>query len=290
MTPLPVIPPLDLPGRRDFMKLVGLGAAAAMLPGCKPKAGAALRFFTPQEATAMSALADAIFPPDDQPGGAALGAVTYIDHLLSAFDSSPPEIFAGGPYSNRNPYPNPDGTASKQHPPDSLTTFLPLDRYAEAHWRLYLYGSDAVGGGPNDAVIGKTIGLRDQVRNGLQVVMSQATTSLDKQTPAQLEDTISNMDPTFRGTLISLVAQGCLSLPEYHGNLNGGGWKICHYEGDVQPFGFTHYDETTHQYVETASAPTSTPNPGTDPDPMDDDAVNLINIAITFLGGTTFNQ
>ena len=165
MGPLLVIPPLDLPGRREFMKLVGLGTAAAMIPGCKPKSSApTLRFFTAAEASGMAALADAIFPPDNAPGGSALGAVMYIDHFHSAFDVSTPEVFAGGPFSNRNPYPNPNGSPSKNFPTNELSNFLPLDRYAQAHWRLYLYGSDAVGGGPNDAVIGKTIGLRDQSR------------------------------------------------------------------------------------------------------------------------------
>jgi hypothetical protein len=271
------------------LKLIGISAAAAMLPGCRPKSSPpTYRFFNPAQVTAMAALADAIFPPDSAPGGSALGAVVYVDHFLSAFDVSPPEILAGGPYSGRAPIPNPDGTPSKQFPPDGFATFLPLDRVAEAHWRLYLYGSDAVGGGPNDAVLGKTIGLRDQVTDGLQKVMASASPPLDKQTPVQLAETLAGLDPTFQTTLIQLVAQGVLSAPEYQGNRNGDGWKICHYEGDVQPYGFTQYDMTTGKYVERSDAPTSTPNTAPDPDPLDDDTRTLIGIAILALGGTNF--
>lgn len=287
--PLPVVPPLDLPGRREVLKLIGLSAAAAMLPGCKPKSSApTYRFFTPAQASAMAALADAIFPPDTAPGGSALGAVVYIDHFLSAFDVSPPELLSGGPYSNRNPYPNPDGTPSKQYPPDGFATFLPLDRVAEAHWRLYLYGSDAVGGGPNDAVLGKTIGLRDQITSGLAAVMASASPPLEQQTAVQLSETVAGLDPTFQTTLVQLVSQGVLSAPEYQGNLNSGGWQICNYEGDVQPYGFTQYDMTTGKYVERADHPTSTANPGPDPDPLDSDTESLISIAILALGGTNF--
>ena len=68
----------------------------------------------------------------------------------------------------------------------------------------------------------------------------------------------------------------------------GSGWKTIHYEGDVQPFGFTQFDSIAGTYRERAGSPTSGPNPGADPDPLDDDTRDLIRTAIAFLGGSEF--
>src|SRR5437588_598010 len=67
--------------RREFIELVSTGALVALLPGCgdsaMPPAGP--RFLTDDERAVLAAFADYILPPDDQPGGARLGTVSYTD-------------------------------------------------------------------------------------------------------------------------------------------------------------------------------------------------------------------
>src|SRR5207245_2032191 len=89
----------QLPSRRQVLKWVGAGAAAAAWPsGCGNKVARwAPSFFTDQERRALGALADAVLPPDDQPGGSALGAVAFIEKLATVYEAptAVPEIYAG---------------------------------------------------------------------------------------------------------------------------------------------------------------------------------------------------
>src|SRR5207302_1925543 len=81
------------------------------------------------------------------PGGRALGAARYIEKLLTAFDHRRPLIYAGGPFSGRNPFPDNDtGTPSHVRPRDGLGHFVALTREQELRWRAELFGSDHVPG------------------------------------------------------------------------------------------------------------------------------------------------
>ncbi len=101
--------------RRRFLGLIGGGAASLALPlpplvlgGCGNGSGATHRFFTPAERATLEALVDRIFPADHDPGALALGAVSYIERLLTAFEGAdPPRIYAGGPLSGRQPFADP---------------------------------------------------------------------------------------------------------------------------------------------------------------------------------------
>src|SRR5262245_26830840 len=117
--------------RRGILRALGAVAATTALPGCSANENVspvAPPFFSPAERRALGALANSVLPPDDTPGGAALGAVVYIERLLTAFDVEPPPLFAGGPYSGRTPFPDGAGGASTERPPNDFATFLPLDR------------------------------------------------------------------------------------------------------------------------------------------------------------------
>ena len=95
---------------------------------------------------------------------AAMGAVGYIERLLTAFDVTPPALHAGGPFSGRRP-----GATQ-----NDFARFLPLSRVSEAGWRLRLYGSAGVsGGGPNDKVLGPVRGLRERVKQTLAMALAQ---------------------------------------------------------------------------------------------------------------------
>src|SRR5215470_670960 len=118
--------------RRQLFRLFGGAAALAALPACGSDGD---RIFTAGQLAALRAFADVIIPEDDLPGGAKLGAVEYIERLITAFDADVPAIFAGGPFSDR---------AGAAH--DDFADFIELDRVADAAWRLRVLGSGAVGG------------------------------------------------------------------------------------------------------------------------------------------------
>src|SRR5437867_7819189 len=96
-------------GRREFLKALAVVFAAIAAPATafrRAWASARGRFLTRHEFATLQALCDRIIPPDTDPGAAALGAAVYIGRLLSAFDRRLPRIFAGGPFSGRNPFPD----------------------------------------------------------------------------------------------------------------------------------------------------------------------------------------
>jgi hypothetical protein len=284
------------PTRRELLQWSAAALAASSLPtlACYDESGTAITvvkpgFFTPDERRAFAALANAILPPDGDPGGADLGAVAYIERLLTAFDSDPPALFAGGPYSGRQPFADEQGAPSTSYPPNDFTTFQPLDRVTEAAWRLRIFGSQGLpGGAPNEAILGPVVGLRDQLRKGLADAIQTAPAPLDTMAPADLASFFSGLAPSFRDLLIELVSEAAFAAPEYGGNVGLAGWTFCHFEGDTQPLGYSLYDEVAGTYHERPEAPMSTPNPGPDPDPMDADTRAFITEIVGFTGGRVY--
>jgi hypothetical protein len=252
-----------------------------------------MTFFTDAERRALGALANAVLPPDQDPGGEALGAVPYIERLLTALDgvgpNDVPPILAGGPYSGRQPFSDGNGAPSTTFPKDDFTNYLPLDRVSLAAWRLALFGSAGVdGGGPNDLIAGAVIGLRDQVKNGVEAAMQGSPQPLETLSPADLATAFAGLDRVFRDTLIELVAEAAFGAPEYGGNVNLAGWKLTHFEGDSQPLGYSIYDAAAAGYKERPDAPVSTANTSADPDPLDDDTRNFVTTIVQAAGGMVF--
>jgi hypothetical protein len=269
--------------RRDLLRYAGGVAVATAIPfslgGCDngtsppPPTG----FFTDEERAALAALANAVLPADDGlPGGAALGAVEYIERLLTAFDAAdathPPAIYAGGPFSGRAPYSDDSGAPTTSFPPNSFATFLPLDRVKDAGWRVQLFGSSALpGGAPNDALLGPVTGLRDQVKAGLaDAIKGSVELGFGDLATLSQDDLITylnKLEPTFHDLIIELVQEACFCPPEYGGNVNLGGWQLAHFEGDQQPRGYSVWSNAQNQYVERPEAPMSTAG-GPDPEPL----------------------
>jgi hypothetical protein len=285
--------------RRDVLRYIGGVTVAATVPlptlGCSTTpAPASTGFFTDDERTALGALANAVIPPDDKPGGQALGAVEYIEGLMTAFDNESatvaPTIFAGGPFSGRNPWPDENGQPSTDFPPNEFQNFLQLDRVKEAGWRLMLFGSSGVpGGGPNDAILGPVIGLREQMKTGLAAAIAGATAPLDQLDQSDLQDYFNSLETVFRALVIELVTEGCFGPPEYGGNANLAGWDICHFEGDSQPLGYSVWSTALGQYVERPDAPMSTLG-GPDPEPLDPQVTALLDSVVQLLGGMVFQS
>jgi hypothetical protein len=284
-------------GRRELIQWLGAAAAARSLPACT-EAGTRLPapkttppvLLTTQQQSALAAFADYFVPPDDLPGGAQLGVVAYVDALLTALDGEAPLIFAGGPYSGRWPFATSDGQVGDVYPADGFKTFVPLDRYREAAWKLRLFGSAATpGGGINDAVIGVTLGLRNQIPQALDAAIASITVPLDTGTSAaQVEEAWLSLPSVDREALSELIFEGCFSSPEYGGNADYAGFHMCHFGGDVQPLGHTLYDEATGSYNEFIGTPVTSLDPGPDPDPLDAATQALIKTLVMFAGGEVY--
>lgn len=275
--------------RRVFLKILGALPASAVLSfGCSSSGP---RYLTDTERRVLAACAEAVFPADDSgPGAAELGAVEFIENLLTAFEHDPPHIHAAGPFSDRNPYPADDGSASKRFPPDQFLEFLPLSRVQRAGWQLRLYGSRGVaGGGPNDQALGPVIGLRDLLRDGIADAIAQFPRAIDSVDDVFLEGIYDYLPAEARAQVQLLVLQSLFSLPEYGGNRDRGGWRLLHdYEGDSVPFGYSYIDPQTGRILERPEAPLIGPETTPDPEPMDDQVVQLFGTATLVLGGKRF--
>ena len=232
------VPKYHLPfvTRRELLGWIGVTSATSALGslGCTSSASPAPPpplnpFLSDAQRAVLGALADAVLPPDDAPGGNALGAIDYIEKLLTAFREDPPMIHAGGPYSGRTALPNDDGGASSTSPPDEFSTFLPLDRVAERAWRLRIFGSSGVpGGGPNDAILGPVVGLREAIERALAQAQAALPphVAIGDLTADQRASLLFSLDKETQSTIIELVLEGCFTAPEYGGNAGLAGWKM----------------------------------------------------------------
>lgn len=279
----PPVTAAALLSRRQFLAAAGVVLAAAALPwtGVRRAVAAARgRFFTGHERRTLGALCDRIIPPDGDPGGAALGAARYIEGLLTALDRSRRRVYAGGPYSGRQPFGDPrDGTPSRRRPRNAFRRFLPLSRLQEIAWRAELFGSAGV---PEMAAIDASLGsvkegLRDKYRAALAKVdqVSRATSGarfVDLDPAGQdvvlllLDQGAFAPDPRRNGDtwptlLVRHTLEGCFGPPEYGGNRKGAGWRTIGYEGDSQPLGYAIYSAAIDDYVERPDHPLSTPDP-----------------------------
>ncbi len=238
----------------------------------------------------LAACADAIYPPDDTgPGASGLGAVDFIDNLLTAFEHDPPRIHAAGPFSDRNPFVAADGSPSSRFPSDEFLEYLPLNRVQRAGWQLRLYGSRGTpGGGPNDAVLGPVIGLRDLLRDGIQHAIEMFPMPIDQINDVALQAIYDFLPDDARAQVELLVLQSLFSLPEYGGNRGSGGWRLIHFDGDSMPLGYTYIDPATGAIRDRPDAPVIGPETRPDPDPMDDETIGLFRAATAVLGGKAF--
>jgi hypothetical protein len=276
--------------RRGFLRALGwvlaglavpLKAGASGLAARSRARSAPERFFSDHERATVEALCDRILPPDADPGAASLGAATYIETLLTAFAPSKPRLFARGPFSGRNPFPNLfRGTPSLRRPPNSFLRSVRPSRVQELYWRVEILGSAEAGlpahleaqqGGPR-------VGLRDVYRSALAKVDEVAQTRLGHLfvdlSPADQDRIFRRIDlpevfppdpsrngRSFVDLLIRHTLEGCLAPPEYGGNANADGWRMIGLEGDTQPLGYSLYSTATRRYYERPDHPMSTPNP-----------------------------
>ena len=282
--------------RRDFIKVTVAGAAVLVLPWTLEACGdeEMPRFFTDHERSTVRAIASRIIPNDIDPGASDVSVVGYVENLLTAFDHRPPLIFAGGPFSGRNPYPdNESGGRSGESPDNAFTTFLPLTRTQELAWRVRIFGSKSVPGGDfNDAALGETAGLRDVYREGIRALDTLCRGAYDKDfvdlTDEERDEMLSQADPAFVLQVVEHAVEGMYAAPEYGGNDDALGWSSARFEGDSQPLGYSIFDESTGAYKEILEMPVSEPNPDEDYAGFDDEVLRFVTGIVTAVGGTRF--
>lgn len=299
--------------RRQVLRWGVVGGTAALLPvslpGCgddgevagplppEPSPSPAPSFLTERERAILERVVDHLVPADaDGPGALQCGAHRYIDRLLSWLPDAadPGGVFAGGPFSGRNPFPDFDrGRPSDRFPPNDFARFVPLNRLQRLSWRARILGSAAV---PefdfNRDSLGELLGLRTQVRLGLteiedlsQSMFGRSSTELDA---TQLDRVLEQTDPDFVSLLSGLVFEGMFSVPEYGGNHDLQGWQLIGYDGDSQPLGYSLFDRAADTYRERPDKPNSGPNPGESFSPFPFEIASLLRLLTRLAGSPRF--
>jgi len=193
---------------------------AAALPGVLPTACAesTYRFLSPHQAAVLDAATRRLVPgPEDcltelgHPGAHEANVVVYLDRLLSVFDTTPADVHAGGPWSNRS--------GGSQ---DFMANFVPLNRAQTYAWRQRL----------ND--------LRGQYTNGI-ALLDQLAGGDFTCVPRVQQDLILAQGQAlgFTNLLFGHTIEAMYSNPEYGGNANQVGWQDIYFPGDSQPRGYT---------------------------------------------------
>jgi gluconate 2-dehydrogenase gamma chain len=223
---------INEPRRRVVITAIPAAVASAAVlgsPGCTSSASAPApsfpgRFFTSHQAAVVTDATARIAPgPSDDPaeaghpGAREAGVTNYIDTMLGALSAlegsarPAPEIFAGGPWSNRH-------TSG----PDLMASFMALDPVAKIAWRQRLAS------------------WRQQYTRGVATLDRLAGGDFTKASPADQDKILASSAASgFLSLLYEHTIEGMYSVPEYGGNRGLAGWKDIGYPGDSQPRGYT---------------------------------------------------
>jgi hypothetical protein len=297
--------------RRQALKWGLAGSAAVVLPrglmGCgestqpapvpTPGATPIPSFLTDDEQRTLTAMTGRIIPTDTMPGAIEAGVAEYINRLLSTVPSSDDpagNVFAGGPFSNRNPFPDAQtGTPSTQFPPDDFAQFIPLTRLQLMSWRVQLLGTAAVPGSDfNAGVQPPIIGIREHYRTGLAAIAATSQKMFGADfaglSAAQQDAVMAAVDSSFIDLVTGHTIEGMFCAPEYGGNKDRVGWQLIGYDGDSQPLGYSVFDTTTQSYNERPDKPNSTANPDEDFSGVDAETAQFLTILARVGGGPHF--
>lgn len=243
--------------RRRFIQVGLCGSAVLLIPsgpiGCGghgQEAGPDVppeeaRFFDSHQYETVRALTGFVIPEDEDPGAVAARVVDYIDFLLAAFKTSPPRIYAAGPFSGRHGGEN------------GFSVYLPLSRVKEIAWRNHIEGSRGI---PEREFNGPVVGLQEIYTRGIEELdrLSQRYFLADfKDLTSGQEHVWNRLGLAFRNTVFEHTVEGMYAAPEYGGNADLAGWAYIRYEGDRQPIGYTRrqMEEPDEPYASTALSP-----------------------------------
>jgi hypothetical protein len=261
--------------RRGFLAAaLATGAAVALPPALRRRIGSAAAdatdatFFTTAQYDTCAAICARIVP-DSTVGPA------FVDRFLTG-----PGVFVHGPYTGRNPFPDPaTGLASTTFPSDdALTGPLPLSPVQELTWKLALDGEAALDNPPSGLTISPA--WRAQLGDVLPAPTSLRQTYIDglaafdeysqsvfgspfAAAPAEQQDVMLELAgnvvvsqfpfpsppaaPDAAKALFPHITvhtfQACYGLPEYRGTSDTTGmlWDEIGWDGDTQPLGNSIY-------------------------------------------------
>lgn len=284
--------------RRDFLRLAAMTAAASGSPwavGCSDRtdvSAPSARFLSREERQLLDALAAAIVPEDHTVGALGTGAVEYIDRLLAAFDNPIPTIYRSGPFSGRQPFPDPQtGDPSDDFPANAFLDFLPLSRIQEAAWRITLYGSASVDNGTiNAPMVAPTPGARAVYREGIAALATAAggVDAFLALPEAERLDVFTKTSREFQETVTQHLAEGMFCAPEYGGNQGLRGWTDYAYDGDSQPLGHTLFDCRTGELRDRPDQPNEAPDPNDPLTPLEPAVESFVDSIVRIQGGKRF--
>jgi hypothetical protein len=286
-------------GRRSFLWLLGAAGTAlglAGLAGCRtprgPGAAAAPHFLTPAERRTLEALASAVVPEDETVGALGAGAVEYIDRFLASFDAPRPALLRGGPFSDRNPFPDAAGRPGARFPANAFLEVLPLTRLQELAFRAWIEGPAAVPDALVTASLLPAAGLRGVYRIGL-AELETAARSAGAAEFAALDDAarLEAFDVTpgeFQEAVLAHLAEGMFCAPEYGGNRDGVAWRHYHYGGDSQPLGYTLFDRAQQRLYDRSDRPNQTLDPALPNDGFEPEVLALLEAMVRAQGGQRY--
>jgi hypothetical protein len=204
--------------RRGFL----VGAAATPLAAVLPRVawaapGAPLRHLDAHSAAVVEAATARLIPgPTDDlleishPGAREAGVVHYVDALLAAFDTDPPLLYAGGPFSDR---------AGAEG--NDFARFVRLSPTQERYWRA------------------EVADLQARYAAGIAALDAAADGDFTAAGPLVQDQVLVADASGFRDLLFDHAIEGWLAAPEYGGNQDRQGWTEVRFRGDVQPTGYT---------------------------------------------------
>jgi len=223
--------------RRSLLRGAGAAGLAALIPAevlaaCGPAAHPVL---TDHELSVITEATARLIPgPTDDPseaghpGAREANVTNYIATLLAALHTSPPLVWAGGPFSDR-----------AGNPVDQMEEFVALGASSGQIWKARL--AEML------AAYQAGIAALDAAARG-----RGGTGFLDLDGPDQ--DAVLATDPKvaalpagysgFTDMLFAHAIEGTYGNPEYGGNRNGVGWQDIGFPGDSQPRGYTDAEVT----------------------------------------------
>jgi hypothetical protein len=255
------------------------------------------------------------------------GAVDRTDlgaAVAAVFRARP--MFAGGPFSGRNPQPhfpigttpcnvchgvNADARAAaggaggatvEVYPPNAFRQFLPMNRLQTLSWKVRLLGPPAVPEvAENEALAAfvaelPEVDLRNRYRRELaEIEAASQRPPYEKRfvdlTREQQHEVLRQADPRFIDLLTRHVIQGTLCAPEYGGNRDRLGWQLAGFDGDSQPLGYEIYDESVPGfYRERDDKPNSRPDPGEECSEFSDNMKRFLDFISRASGGGPLDE
>jgi hypothetical protein len=291
--------------RRTVLKWMSASGVVFALPfmqGCSNgsdngagmAATAPEHYFSQSQRATIETIAGTLIPEDATVGAIESGAVEYIDRYLAAFNSGNPDIFRSGPFSGREPFPDPvTGAASNSFPENLFLQVLPMSRMQELAFRREFFGSTAIPNGAiNSPLVDDWPGIHDLYDQAIMQLDAAASAAGVGQFSALNEsqqlDAFDQTDQRFRSLFLTHLAEGMFGAPEYGGNANLVTWRDYYYDGDSQPLGHTLYDSVTQTLYDRIDAPNQTIDDDALQDPMSESVLQFVNAIALGQGGTRF--